>query len=72
MLVRVACHSYAEVNVLWSTGVQFLYVHVAQDNTAAVKLYSTHCGFQQEQKESEPYARALSRPSRLLLCKQLN
>ncbi|KAL3152092.1 hypothetical protein ABBQ32_001198 [Trebouxia sp. C0010 RCD-2024] len=53
-------------------GVKFLYVHVAQDNTAAVKLYSTHCSFQQEQQESEPYARALSRPSRLLLYKQIN
>lgn len=57
--------------MLLSTGVQFLYVHVAQDNTAAVQLYSSHCNFQQEQKESDSYARALSRPSRLLLRKQM-
>lgn len=64
------CHGYTDASML-STGVQFLYVHVAQDNTAAVQLYSIHCGFEQEQKESESYARALSRPSRLLLRKQI-
>lgn len=52
-------------------GVQYLYVHVAQENTAAVQLYCTRCGFHQEKKESEAVARGLSRPSRLLLCKQL-
>lgn len=53
-------------------GVECLYVHVAHDNHAAMHLYCTRCGFHQEQSESEGYARALSRPRRYLLCRQLD
>ncbi len=52
-------------------GVEYLYVHVAHDNQAAMHLYCNRCGFHQEQSESEGYARALSRPRRFLLCQQL-
>lgn len=52
-------------------GVERLYVHVAQDNHAAMHLYCNRCGFHREQSESEGYARALSRPRRYLLCQQL-
>lgn len=52
-------------------GIKYLYVHVAQNNQAAKKLYCTRCGFHEEQKENESYARALGRPPRLLLCQAL-
>ena len=52
-------------------GIKYLYVHVAQNNQAAKELYCTRCGFHEEQKENESYARALGRPPRLLLCQAL-
>jgi ribosomal protein S18 acetylase RimI-like enzyme len=48
-----------------------MYVHVVHDNTAAQRLYSS-MGYQQETEETEGFARALRRPRRLLLHKQLH
>lgn len=51
-------------------GVEHLYVHVVADNTPAHRLY-LGLGFEQEAEESEGFARALQRPRRLLLHKQV-
>jgi ribosomal protein S18 acetylase RimI-like enzyme len=51
-------------------GVQHMYVHVVHSNLPAVALY-TAAGYQVEQQESENTARALRRPRRLLLRKDL-
>eukprot|EP00878_Enallax_costatus_P041991 GHUV01048935.1.p2 GENE.GHUV01048935.1~~GHUV01048935.1.p2 ORF type:complete len:182 (+),score=35.88 GHUV01048935.1:1117-1662(+) len=51
-------------------GVQHMYVHVIYDNTAAQRLYNS-LGYEQETEETESFARALRRPRRLLLHKQL-
>ena len=53
-------------------GLEWLYVHAAVTNTAAVSLYSNSCGFVKEQEESENEARMQRRPRRLLFKKQLN
>ena len=50
--------------------VQQLYVHVIAANAAGVGLY-VQLGFAQEQAESEATARALGRPARLLLRRDL-
>ena len=50
--------------------VKFMYVHVVHSNTAAVALYQA-AGYTVESQESENTARALQRPRRLLLCKEL-
>ncbi len=47
-----------------------MYVHVVHSNLPAVALY-TAAGYQVEQQESENTARALRRPRRLLLRKDL-
>lgn len=52
------------------TGVEHMYVHVIHDNIAAQQLYSG-LGYEQETQETETFARALRRPRRLLLHKQL-
>lgn len=52
------------------TGALRRYVHVVADNTAAIKLYE-RAGYQVESQETEAYARAASRPRRLLLVKPL-
>lgn len=52
-------------------GVRYVYVHVAADNVAAVELYRGPGGFVLEQEESEGNARALGRPRRLLLVREL-
>jgi ribosomal protein S18 acetylase RimI-like enzyme len=46
------------------------YVHVVAENTAAVKLYE-RAGYGVESQETEGFARAASRPRRLLLVKAL-
>ncbi|WIA08025.1 hypothetical protein OEZ85_007495 [Tetradesmus obliquus] len=51
-------------------GVEHMYVHVVHDNAAAQQLYSS-MGYEQETEETEGFARALRRPRRLLLHKQL-
>lgn len=51
-------------------GVEHLYVHVVADNTPAHNLYLS-LGYEQEAEETEAFARALRRPRRLLLHKQL-
>lgn len=53
------------------TGVEWLYVHAAVTNVAAVSLYSNACGFEKEQEESETRARAQRRPRRVLFRKHL-
>lgn len=52
-------------------GVEYLYVHVVADNAPALELYRSGCAFEVEAEESEAYARALQRPRRMLLVKQL-
>jgi len=52
-------------------GIQDLYVHFIHSNTAARSLYIDHCGFQFEAEEKEATARALNRPRRVLLHKNL-
>jgi ribosomal protein S18 acetylase RimI-like enzyme len=47
-----------------------MYVHVVHDNGAAQRLYSS-LGYEKEAEETEGFARALRRPRRLLLHKQL-
>lgn len=53
------------------SGVEYLYVHVVADNSPALELYRNVCGFEVEAQEAEGYARALQRPRRMLLVKQL-
>lgn len=53
-----------------SRGVEHMYVHVVADNAPAAQLYR-RLGFEREAQESEAFARALRRPRRLLLHKQL-
>ena len=53
-------------------GVEWLYVHAAITNTAAISLYSDACCFEREQEESENEARLQRRPRRLLFRKQLS
>lgn len=53
-----------------NAGVEHMYVHVVHDNAAAQQLYSS-MGYEQETEETEGFARALRRPRRLLLHKQL-
>ena len=52
-------------------GVTHMYVHVAEDNLAARKLYEEKCGFSIEQNEPANVARGLNRPPRLLLYRKL-
>ncbi len=52
-------------------GVEWLYVHAALTNTAAVSLYGNACCFEKEQEEGENEARLQRRPRRLLFRKQL-
>uniref|UniRef100_A0A1D2A021 N-acetyltransferase domain-containing protein n=3 Tax=Auxenochlorella protothecoides TaxID=3075 RepID=A0A1D2A021_AUXPR len=52
-------------------GTRHAYVHVAASNAAAVRLYRAQCGFSDEQRESEGFARARRRPRRLLLHRAL-
>jgi len=52
------------------SGVKHMYVHVVHDNGAAQRLYSS-LGYEKEAEETEGFARALRRPRRLLLHKQL-
>ena len=52
-------------------GVEWLYVHAAVTNTAAISLYSDACCFEKEQEEGENEARLQRRPRRLLFRKQL-
>lgn len=47
-------------------GIRWLYVHAAAQNTAAIKLYTQRCGFEQEQEEAEGTAIRLNRPRRYL------
>ncbi len=65
-LITTAAHHLVQ------QGVRYLYVHVAADNTAAVELYQGPGGFVLEQEESEAAARALGRPRRLLLVRELS
>mmetsp|Transcript_5731 Transcript_5731/g.16397 ORF Transcript_5731/g.16397 Transcript_5731/m.16397 type:complete len:484 (-) Transcript_5731:949-2400(-) len=48
-------------------GVQWLYVHARSRNPAALALYTRHCGFITERRETEAEAKALSRPPRVLM-----
>jgi ribosomal protein S18 acetylase RimI-like enzyme len=52
-------------------GVEHLYVHFIHSNTPAQSLYVQHCGFEFEAEEKEATARALNRPRRVLLHKNL-
>jgi ribosomal protein S18 acetylase RimI-like enzyme len=54
-----------------SKGVRHLYVHVVASNEPALRLYENQCGFEIEQREDESFARALNRPRRLLLHREL-
>jgi ribosomal protein S18 acetylase RimI-like enzyme len=51
-------------------GVRCIYVHVVHSNLPALALY-TAAGYNVESQESENTARALRRPRRLLLRKEL-
>ncbi len=65
-LIKAACTESAKAGVEW------LYVHAATENTAALSLYTEACGFEKEQKESESIARLQRRSRRLLFRKQLS
>mmetsp|Transcript_6025 Transcript_6025/g.16049 ORF Transcript_6025/g.16049 Transcript_6025/m.16049 type:complete len:289 (+) Transcript_6025:1731-2597(+) len=56
---------------LQSLPVSYLYVHVVHDNLPALQLYQQGLGFRVESEETENFAKATSRPRRLLLCKPL-
>jgi ribosomal protein S18 acetylase RimI-like enzyme len=53
-------------------GIEHLYVHFIHSNTPARSLYIDHCGFQFEAEEKEATARALNRPRRVLLHKNVS
>ena len=55
----------------YTIGVRHMYVHVVDENTAAVRLYEDKCGFKIEKEEHASLARALNRPRRLILHKML-
>lgn len=55
----------------YDLGVRHMYVHVVDENTAAIRLYEDKCGFKIEKSEHAAMARALNRPRRLILHKML-
>ncbi|CAL8463143.1 g2677 [Coccomyxa elongata] len=59
-LIRVAIEEGSRAGIRW------LYVHAAEQNTAAIQLYTQRCGFQLEQEEGPGIAIRLNRPRRLL------
>ena len=59
-LIRVAIEEGSRAGIRW------LYVHAAEQNTAAIQLYTQRCGFQLEQEEGAGTAIRLNRPRRLL------
>lgn len=59
-LIRVAIEEGSRAGIRW------LYVHAAEQNTAAIQLYTQRCGFQLEQEEGAGIAIRLNRPRRLL------
>ena len=65
-LVEAACTESAKAGVEW------LYVHAAMENTAALSLYTSACGFEEEQKEPESIARLQRRSRRLLFRRHLS
>ena len=65
-LIEHACGYAGEL------GVKHMYVHVVEENAAARKLYERTCGFGVEQIENASVARALNRPRRMLLHKELH
>lgn len=52
-------------------GARYMYVHVIASNTPALELYTKRGGYSVEEAETEAFARALDRPRRLLLFKDL-
>lgn len=65
------CTSFLTSSFIYMhSGVKHMYVHVVHDNGAAQRLYSS-LGYEKEAEETEGFARALRRPRRLLLHKQL-